>query len=164
MLSQLNRLARLADRRSLRMEIQASVPAQVAYAEAAKLEAIGALKNAQVEALALLLKGRAGVKLPNGRMAAKENARFGISKLGSIRDDSLNGQLGELLGDVCVLLGHWQEAPDAYREAIPFFRKCDAERKVIVEKKVAKAIARQADAASWPWPHPNGRTLEKTTH
>jgi hypothetical protein len=68
-------------------------------------------------------------------MAGKDRANDGIKKMADVardavpnddgnphRDDGLNGQLQELLGDAQVLLGGWNIAVDAYVDAKRFSR------------------------------------------
>jgi len=155
----------------------ASVHAQEALTAALQMKAVGdSLQDKRIQAEALLLQGRASLR-KNSRQAGRDSATDGIRAMDDVarnatpnndgtihRDDSLNGQLNELLGDAQVLLGAKLLGDAAYAKAIACFQKFDGERKAIVEKKRARAALNETEEALRPWPHPNGERLEKTTH
>jgi hypothetical protein len=151
------------------------VLAQDALAAAIRMREVGGkLNDRRIQAEALLLQARANLRLKNGRQAARDRANEGIAEMERVareaattseenrsRDDSLNGQLQELLGDAQVLLNAWLLADSAYSAAIARFTT-DAERSEILARKKNAAALRRSDEALRPWPHPNESKLERS--
>jgi hypothetical protein len=122
------------------------------------LEAAGGDRTLQAEAI--LLQGRANSKIPNSKTDAKGLAQDGVDITLTLRDPHLNAQMHELLGDVRLSLGHWLEAESAYKKSYEDFRNAkDEDRAAIVDRKLAKARAKEKDAAHWPWPFPTRRAM-----
>lgn len=154
-----------------------NVHAQQALDAAQRMKTIGdVLQDKRIQSEAFLLQGRANLR-DNSRTAGKDRANDGIREMEEVarraipnddgnphRDDSLNGQLRELLGDAHVLLENWTQADLAYAGSISFFQKYDSERAGLVKIKRARASQHEKDEASRPWPHPNGKELRNTSH
>ncbi len=153
------------------------IAAQEALLAANMMREVGRRANdGRIQAEALLLQGRANLRLKNGRTAARDRANEGIAEMERVvrgtvgnseenlqRDDGLNGQLRELLGDAQFLLNAWHQADAAYSGAISFFQNFDAKRTEIVTRKKNAVPQRRNDEALRPWPHPNGE-LKRTSH